>query len=77
VVAGGLSDVTTLGRSLLPTTLPYSLARALVTITLGLGVGLAAAAGMRLRDTTPRRPVRRTPPTPAAATRSSEVSATS
>ncbi len=73
VVAGGLSDVTTLGRSLLPTTLPYSLARVLVTITLGLGVGLAAAAGMRLRDTTPRRPVRRATP----ATKPSEVSATS
>jgi hypothetical protein len=73
VVAGGLSDVTTLGRSLLPTTLPYSLARVLVTVTLGVGVGLAAAAGMRLRDTTPRRPARRAAP----AARTPEVSATS
>jgi hypothetical protein len=59
VVAGGLSDVTTLGRSLLPTTLPFTLARILVMITLGVGVGLAAAAGMRLRTSSPGRPTRR------------------
>ena len=59
VVAGGLSDITTLGRSLLPTTLPFTLARVLVTITLGLGVGLAAAAAMRLRASSPGRPPRR------------------
>ena len=59
VVAGGLSDITTLGRSLLPTTLPFTLARVLVTITLGLGAGLAAAAAMRLRASSPGRPPRR------------------
>jgi hypothetical protein len=59
VVAGGLSDVTTLGRALLPTTLPFTLARILVTITLGLGVGLAAAAAMRLRASSPGRPTRK------------------
>ena len=59
VVAGGLSDVTSLGRSLLPTTLPATLARVLITVTLGLGVGLAAAAGARLRTSAPNRPPRR------------------
>jgi hypothetical protein len=48
-VAGGLADVTTLGHSQLPTTLPRTLARTLVAVTLGGGAGLAAAAALRLR----------------------------
>jgi hypothetical protein len=48
-VAGGLADVTTLGHSQLPTTLPGTLARALVAVTLGGGAGLAVAAALRLR----------------------------
>jgi hypothetical protein len=61
-VAGGLSDVTTLGNSQIPSTLPAGLARLLVTITLGLGTGLAAAAAWRLRPTSaPRSASRRAP----------------
>jgi hypothetical protein len=48
-VAGGLSDVTTLGNSQIPSTLDPTFARLLVTTTLGLGAGLAAAAAWRLR----------------------------
>ena len=58
VVAGGLADITTIGRSQLPTTLPAGLARLLVTVTLGLGVGLVAAALARLRVASPGRPAR-------------------
>ena len=39
-VAGGLADVTTLGNSQVPSTLPAGVARLLVTLTLGLGAGL-------------------------------------
>jgi hypothetical protein len=56
VVAGGLADITTLGRSQLPTTLPPALARVLVTVTLGLGVGMVAATLARLRLVSPGRP---------------------
>jgi hypothetical protein len=59
-VAGGLADVTTLGHSEIPSTLPGWLARALVAITLGLGAGLAAAAALRLR---PPPVTRAAPPT--------------
>ena len=67
LVAGGLADLTTLGRSQIPSTLPAWLARALVTANLGLGAGLVAAAAMRLRPQglAPRppsgRPARREP----------------
>ena len=53
LVAGGLADLTTLGRSQIPSTLPAGLARALVTANLGLGAGLVAAAAMRLRPQGP------------------------
>jgi hypothetical protein len=64
-VAGGLADVTTLGNSQVPTTLPAWCARLLVTVTLGLGAGLALAAAIRLRPAAPPAPSR--PPSRPAA----------
>ncbi|MCZ7527665.1 MAG: hypothetical protein M5U14_15560 [Acidimicrobiia bacterium] len=52
-VAGGLSDVTSLTRSQLPTTLSPGTARAGVAATLGLGGGLVAGAAMHLRPPVP------------------------
>jgi hypothetical protein len=49
VVAGGLADINTLGRSQVPTTFSAGTARILVTLTLGLGLGVVAAAALRLR----------------------------
>jgi hypothetical protein len=49
VVAGGLADITTLGRSQVPTTFSAGTARILVALTLGLGLGVVAAAALRLR----------------------------
>jgi hypothetical protein len=48
-----MADVTTLGNSQIPSTLPAGVARLLVAVTLGLGAGLALAAALRLRPTTP------------------------
>ncbi len=48
-IAGGLADVTALGRSGIPTTLPADLARTTVMVALGAGLGLAAVGGLRLR----------------------------
>jgi hypothetical protein len=48
LIAGGLADVTSLGKSELPTTFAPEVARVLVVITLGLGAGLTAAAVARL-----------------------------
>jgi hypothetical protein len=61
VVAGGLADVTTLGRSQIPTTFSPGFARVLVTLTLGVGAGLAASGGARLRTSPPNRPRDRQP----------------
>ncbi|HEX9504989.1 MAG TPA: hypothetical protein VGA62_03175 [Acidimicrobiia bacterium] len=58
-VAGGLADVTTLGNSQVPSTLPGWCARLLVTVTLGAGAGLAAAAALRLRPQPTTHPVTR------------------
>jgi hypothetical protein len=58
-VAGGMADVTTLGKSQIPSTLPAGVARLLVAVTLGLGAGLALAAAVRLRPTTPVAPAPR------------------
>jgi hypothetical protein len=55
LVAGGLADVTSLGHSQLPTTLPWALARAMVAVVLGVASGLAAASAFRLRPAGPRR----------------------
>jgi hypothetical protein len=52
-VAGGLADVSTIGHSQIPTTLPTTLARLLVAFDLGLGAGLAASAAWRLRQPSP------------------------
>jgi hypothetical protein len=60
-VAGGMADVTTLGNSQIPSTLPAGVARLLVALTLGLGAGLALAAALRLRPTTPVAPAPRRP----------------
>jgi hypothetical protein len=49
LLAGGLSDVTALGRSQLPATTPDWLVRAEVMLALGLGAGLAVLAGLSLR----------------------------
>jgi hypothetical protein len=49
-VAGGLADVSSLGHSQLPTTLPATVARVLVALDLGLGAGLGAAAALHLRQ---------------------------
>jgi hypothetical protein len=66
-VAGGLADVTTLGKSQIPSTLSADVARALVMVTLGLGAGLALAAALRLRPSSPSsgraRPRQRAPVT--------------
>jgi hypothetical protein len=63
-VAGGLSDVTTLGNSQIPSTLSPGFARFLVLLTLGLGAGLAVASAWRLRPSAPARrpPARRARP---------------
>jgi hypothetical protein len=62
-VAGGMSDVTSLGRSQIPSTFTPGFARLLVMVMLGLGGGLAIAAAVRLRPSTPTRPApRRRPP---------------
>ncbi len=58
LVAGGLADVSTLGHSQVPSSLPPVIARIVVACTIGLGVGLAATAGMRLRVISPPRPPR-------------------
>lgn len=55
LVAGGLADLTSLTRSLVPTTLPPGLARLTVTLALGLGAGLVVAAALRLRAPRPSR----------------------
>jgi hypothetical protein len=54
-IAGGLSDLGSLGHSQLPSTLEPEVARGLIVITLGLGAGLTAAAAARLRVSRPRR----------------------
>jgi len=66
-VAGGLSDITTLGNSQVPSTLPAAVARLVVTVTLGLGAGLTVAAVLRLRSTAPAKPAprRRLPAAPS------------
>jgi hypothetical protein len=58
-VAGGMADVTTLGNSQVPSTLPAAVARLLVAMTLGLGAGLAVAAALRLRPAAPAAPAPR------------------
>ncbi len=66
-VAGGLSDVTSLGNSQIPSSLSAGFARVLVMVTLGLGAGLAVAAAWRLRPSSPTRPAARPPrPRPRA-----------
>jgi hypothetical protein len=49
VAAGGLADLSSLTRSLLPTDLPTVIARFQVLVALGVGAGLAVAAAFRLR----------------------------
>jgi hypothetical protein len=65
--AGGLADVSTIGHSQIPTTLPPTLARLLVCLNLGLGAGVAAGAALHLRkavrNTAPSRPRPRVPVT--------------
>jgi hypothetical protein len=60
-LAGGLTDVTELTRSQVPSTLPEWLSRVTVTIALGLGFGVLVAAALRLRRPAPP------PPPPTAA----------
>jgi hypothetical protein len=55
--AGGLADVSTIGHSQIPTTLPATFARLLVCLNLGLGAGVAIGAALHLR-----RAVRAAPP---------------
>jgi hypothetical protein len=63
-LAGGLTDVTELYRSQLPTALPHVWSRLEVAVVLGLGVGTAVAGALRLRVTPPpaRRPAPARPP---------------
>jgi hypothetical protein len=56
LVAGGLADISTLGHSQVPSSLPPAIARIVVACTIGLGIGLAATAAMRLRVISPPRP---------------------
>ena len=67
LVAGGFADVTTLGKSQIPSTLPEDVARLLVAVTLGLGAGLGAAAAFRLRPVGGTAARRRRPPPRRAA----------
>jgi hypothetical protein len=53
LVAGGLADVSTIGHSQVPSSLPPTVARVAVALTIGLGVGLTVAAGWRLRVLVP------------------------
>ncbi|MCU1457308.1 MAG: hypothetical protein JWL73_1400 [Actinomycetia bacterium] len=55
-LAGGLTDVTELTRSQIPSTLPEWLSRATTTIALGLGFGVLVAAALRLRRPAPPPP---------------------
>lgn len=48
-LAGGLADVTTLSRSVVPSTLPAWLDRLSVAVTIGAGIGVAVVAGLELR----------------------------
>jgi hypothetical protein len=48
-IAGGLSDITSLTRSQLPTTLSTAVARATVMLALGLGAGIVIGAATHLR----------------------------
>lgn len=52
-IAGGLADIASLTRTFVPTTLPTSLARTLVTVSLGAGAGAVAVAARRLRRPLP------------------------
>lgn len=52
-IAGGLTDITALSRSQIPTTLDPDVARALVVLALGVGTGLVVAAALRLRRPVP------------------------
>jgi hypothetical protein len=47
-VAGGLADVTSLAKALVPSTFSAAFARVLVAVTLGVGAGTAIAAAWRL-----------------------------
>jgi hypothetical protein len=73
-IAGGLTDLTELTRSHLPTTLPVTVARTCVALALGLGVGLALTGGLRLRGSSDERRrrylTRRGTPRPGGATTS-------
>ena len=67
-LAGGLTDVTELYRSQLPTALPHVWSRLEVAVVLGLGTGTAVVGALRLRVVPPpaRRPA--APRQPAEAT---------
>jgi hypothetical protein len=49
LISGGLADVTSLTRSQLPSTLPDTVARGVVTAAIGLGAGLVIGTASRLR----------------------------
>ncbi|MET0629192.1 MAG: hypothetical protein ABW033_12120 [Acidimicrobiia bacterium] len=55
LIAAGLGDVSTIGHSQVPSSLPAWVARLAVTLTIGAGVGLTVAAGLRLRVLAPPR----------------------
>jgi len=48
-LAGGIGDIATLGRALVPSTLPATANRIFVALALGLGAGVAVTAARHLR----------------------------
>lgn len=54
-IAGGLAGIPSLLASQLPTSLPYGVARTLVSVALGVGSGAVLVSATRLRRPTPTR----------------------
>jgi hypothetical protein len=48
-IAGGLADLNTLARALVPTTLSFPIARLTVALAIGGGIGVAIIAGSHLK----------------------------
>jgi hypothetical protein len=62
VLTGGLSDVTTLTHSQVPTSLPFGVDRLTVALTIGAGTAVATVAALHLRPAPELRVPGSTPP---------------